>query len=92
MELLIKLPDACGITEDIIKKGEWESGSLFDTVLRGAVMNGQILPKGHGRLVDEEEVTKAVRPYVAFNDLYDAMKEVHTVVEPDYINQEEDDG
>ena len=55
-------------------------------------MTGQILPNGHGRLVDEEEVTKAVRPYVAFSDLYDAMKEVHTVVEPDYINREEDNG
>ena len=92
MELLIKLPDACGLTEDIIKAGDWKSGSLFDTVLRGAVMTGQILPNGHGRLVDEEEVTKAVRPYVAFSDLYDAMKEVHTVVEPDYINREEDNG
>ena len=43
MELLIKLPDACGITEDIIKKGEWESGSMFDAVLREAIMTGQIL-------------------------------------------------
>ena len=60
------------------------------TLLEQLVKQGTVLPKGHGRLVEEEEVTEAVRPYVSFSDLYDAMKEVHTVVEPDYINKEED--
>lgn len=62
------------------------------TLLEQLVKQGTVLPKGHGRLVDEKEVTKAVRPYVSFSDLYDVMKEVHTVVEPDYTNKEEDNG
>ena len=51
MQIVINLPDT-NITEDIIRAAKWEDGSLFDMVLRGAMKDATILPKGHGRLID----------------------------------------
>ena len=40
MKILIELPKNA---EEIIKRGNWEEGSLFDKVLRSALKNGTII-------------------------------------------------
>ncbi len=48
-----------------------------------AILNGVPLPKGHGRLVDENEVFDAFTPYANIDALCDALDKLHTVVEAD---------
>lgn len=55
MDIVVKLPDT-NITEDIIRAAKWEDGSLFDMVLRGAMKNAIILPKGHGAIKDVSQI------------------------------------
>lgn len=72
IELVIKLPDANGITKHIIERGEWEHNSLFDQILRGALKKAVILPRGHGDLVD-------ISPYkgkVICSHLYSGVKKL----------------
>lgn len=56
MQIVIKMPDT-DTTDDIIRSGQWENGSLFDIALRDALKNCIVLPKGHGRLIDEKEIS-----------------------------------
>lgn len=53
-----------------------------------AIMNGTPLPKGHGRLVKEDDVYDAFRPYVGFGDLYDVLDEIPTIIEADKESEE----
>lgn len=55
MQVVINLPDA-NITEDIIRAAKWEDGSLFDMILRGAMRDAIILPKGHGAIKDFDKI------------------------------------
>jgi len=55
MKIVINLPDT-DITENLIRAAKWEDGSLFDIVLRRAMKDAIILPKGHGELKDFEKI------------------------------------
>lgn len=50
---------------------------------RWVLKNGTLLPKGHGRLIDADDVYNALRPYVSFSDLYDVLDEIPTIIETD---------
>lgn len=43
MQLLIDIPDGNGITQDIIRKSDWETGSLFDFTIRQAIRDSRII-------------------------------------------------
>lgn len=51
MQIVIKL------TEDDYKKVQ--DGRAAVTVMRNAIRNGKVIPKGHGRLIDAEELETA---------------------------------
>lgn len=48
-----------------------------------AILDGTPLPKGHGRLIDADEVYDAFRPYVSFTDLCDTLDALPTIIEAD---------
>ena len=74
MHIVINLPGT-NITEDIIRAAKWKDGSLFDIVLRGAMKDATILPKGHGRLIDADAVNlKDISPVDGFS-VYGATAE-----------------
>jgi len=66
VEVLIRLPkdtfDAVGMLHKFIDdghiiNGHHMKGSTFGTMLK-AIANGTVLPKGHGRLIDADELKK----------------------------------
>lgn len=77
MQILINLPDT-NITEDIIRAAKWENGSLFDLVLRGAMKDAIILPKGHGDLIDRNDLK-----YEKYNSYAYAIANAPTIIEAD---------
>lgn len=89
MQIVINLPDT-NITEDIIRAAKWEDGSLFDWVLRGAMKDAIILPKGHGRIGDLDRLYNVFEKNVvsadAFKELFDHAP---TIIEAD---RSEEDG
>ena len=80
MQIVIEIPDT-NIPEDIIRVAKWEDGSLFDMVLRGAMRNATILPKGHGDLIDRQELLKL--PIDKANYPSNYVKYVQTIIEKD---------
>ena len=77
MEIVIKL------TKEDFKKVQ--DGRSPVTVMRNAIRNGKVLPKGHGRLVDEDDVLN--NPDGIYYDLCDVPSymehHISTVVEAD---------
>lgn len=43
-----------------------ENGALIDK----AIINGTVLPKGHGRLIDESEMNQKLGEYYYLNEVY----------------------
>lgn len=58
MQIVIDMPNST--TKEMLEN--YESGSMFDEVLRGALKQAIILPKGHSDLIyrDEIEYMKAI--------------------------------
>ena len=69
IELVIKIPEemyeALRKTHMIISSGQ-RSGKTLMSVIYNAVSNGTPLPKGHGKLVDYEELKSNAREYGAY--------------------------
>ena len=88
MEIVVKLPDT-NITEDIIRTAKWEDGSLFDIVLRNAMKDAIILPKGHGKIGDLDRLYNVFERNVvsadAFKELFDHAP---TIIEADKEDKE----
>lgn len=61
MELVIKIPDEY---KELLDHGKAD-GSIRKSILN-AVANGTPLPKGHGKLKDEDEIVKAIEDRVEF--------------------------
>lgn len=70
IELVIKIPDRIHYG---IEKGITVNGSEASQIVLDAVKNGTPLPKGHGRLKDEDEVIKAIEDRVEFLRKNDAV-------------------
>ena len=70
IELVIKIP------KEIIKDAK-DSPNYYPSYLFGkiwkAVANGTVLPEGHGRLKDEDEIIKAIEDRVEFLRKNDAV-------------------
>ena len=52
MQIVIDMPDST--TKEMLEN--YESGSLFDEVLRSALKRAVMLPKEHGRIVDIDKL------------------------------------
>ena len=68
MEIVINIPE-----EVYNKLPEAELGSNVVADVLEAVENGTPLPKGHGRLKDEDEIVKAIEDRVEFLRKNDAV-------------------
>lgn len=84
MQLVIELPDDFkGYIEDVLMGVGDASGILVD-----AVMEGIPLPKGHGRLIDADDLYKHVENYgegiyrLNFIDAY-YVRKAPTIIEAD---------
>ena len=55
IELVIKIPEE---TYKNIQSRDWKNGELVFSDEWKAIHNGTILPKGHGRLIDADELKK----------------------------------
>ena len=69
MQIVIDVPDFRwleneGDFKEAVK--EYEQGSRFDKEIRGALLNGTPLPEHHGRLIDADELLKAIDTWDKF--------------------------
>lgn len=69
MELVIKIPNET--YQEVVK-----NGFIYDEdneVISHAIINGTPLPKGHGRLKDEDKIVRAIEDRVEFLKRNDAV-------------------
>lgn len=57
----------------------------FGTAIDEAVANGTPLPKGHGRLIDADELKKVINQF----DYYDQVSDAPTIIEADNAKSED---
>jgi hypothetical protein len=67
-EIVIKIPEEIYKNKNYIDYFGCSSLTLADTI-----ENGTVLPKGHGRLKDEDEIIKAIEDRVEFLRKNDAV-------------------
>ena len=80
IELVIKIPEEkyqgiLNMTEEILDAGTFCSPRY----LYKAVLYGTPLPKGHGRLIDADDLLAEINQF----DYYDNVKEAPTIIEAD---------
>ena len=82
IEMVIKIPEEAKKAFDRAESNELKGG-YYDHggVIGAAIINGTPLPKGHSRLVKVDDVYDAFRPYVGFDDLYDVLCKIPTIIE-----------
>lgn len=88
MQIVIEIPDTAyeGIMNAHKASGNWDD-SLIGVLCKG-VANGTPLPKGHGRLIDAEELKKIIQKndalYMAgFNICLCDINDTPTIIEAD---------
>lgn len=91
MKIVIELDDnVYGLlkrTERVFKYIDKEDDTV-DTALMRAVINGTLLPKGHGRLVDEQQIIDRFKPVEKFeywriglDGLVNVLSDAPTIIE-----------
>ena len=82
------------MTEDDYKKVQ--DGRAAVTVMRNAIRNGKVIPKGHGRLIDErllredmERAYKYANELVALGFAESFLEHAPTIIEADKEGAEE---
>lgn len=88
IELVIK------ISEDDYEKMKWTSvknGAKEELdYMRGLILSGTPLPKGHGALIDRSEVIKNLLDYKkGKKTLGQCIEDVQTIIEVDWEDEEE---
>jgi hypothetical protein len=102
VEVVIKIPKER--LNEIIKVANTMFGSTMLNDIEDAILDGRILPKGHGRLVDADEMVKILRKSEYYQekrgDFYGAdvtsrvknfIEDTETVIEADKTESEETD-
>jgi len=74
IELVIKIPEEAKQAFDCAESNDLK-GCYYDHggVIGNAIKNGISLPKGHGRLKDEDEIVRAIEDRVEFLRKNDAI-------------------
>ena len=92
MQIIIDVPD---VVKQRLDEGHIENGSIMSWALLDMIKNGQVLPKGHGDLIDRE-VAKEVMMHEMCGTGYQGMAMrvldsdfyIPTVIEADEENKE----
>lgn len=82
MKLVIDIPDKI---YNAFHKGNW-SATYDGKKIRDIVMKGTPLPKGHGRLIDADEIQFENAEFDTYNDYsiaFDAIDQADTIIEAD---------
>ena len=94
MKLIIDIPEvfyeALRETDEIIS-GQ-RSGKTLMSVIYNAVANGTPLPKGHGRLIDADEIQFENNEFDTYSDYsraFDAIDGAETIIEADKAESED---
>lgn len=75
IELVIKIDKD---TYNDIQSHDWKNGVRWYSEEWKVIHNGTLLPKGHGKLVDADELTKEIKSYISdtsdlhYDDLVEA--------------------
>lgn len=86
MKLIIDIPE--NMYKDIQSR-DWKNGELVFSDEWKAIHNGIPLPKGHGRLIDADELLTSERPKGIADDvwkeshIYKLLSNVPTIIEAD---------
>ena len=80
MQIMIEISDTL---KDIADKEDFKTFTNFmwQTILMDAIKNGTPLPKGHGRLIDADDVCET--HVYGWWDLHKVMKNAPTILEAD---------
>lgn len=73
IELIIKMPEEIRLALTNNIQLSIDQQSICDSYIKQAIINGTPLPKGHGRLKDEDEIVKAIEDRVEFLRKNDAV-------------------
>lgn len=89
MRLVIEIPDGYDVTRI-------QNGSIASKVVLNAVKNGTPLPKGHGRLIDADELKKTIQEndvlnMTGFNVRLCDINNTPTIIEADNAESEVSD-
>lgn len=87
MQIVIEIPEELknkidNANEDNYRTYIW----WFETTLYCAIKNGTPLPKGHGRLIDADEIQFENTEFETYGDYciaFDAIDEAPTIIEAD---------
>lgn len=91
MQIMINIPDAI---KEMADEGDKKLiHMMWMLILIDAIKNGVVLPKGHGRLIDETKLediihdkgfnSKFMNPVFTMTEVADMMDDVPTVIEAD---------
>ena len=87
IELVIKIPEEVKQTFDNAKNEDLYANYYDRNSLIGkAIQNGIALPKGHGRLIDADEIQFENAEFDTYGDYsraFDAIDEADTIIEAD---------
>lgn len=85
MQIIIDIPDYLYKVIQDCKIIEGDNEGNVENVLTKAVENGVVLPEGHGRLIDAEEVIKIANKT---KDIHGAIWNASTIIEADKGDKE----
>lgn len=74
MQIVIELPDGC---YEELNNGQFPIQDAYRLV--AWIKEGTPLPKGHGRLIDADELKKVINQF----DYYDQVSDAQTIIEAD---------
>lgn len=57
IELVVKIPEEIRLALISNIQLSLDQQSIYDSCVKQAIINGTLLPKGHGRLIDEKEIS-----------------------------------
>lgn len=79
MQIVINMPDST--TKEMLEN--YENESMFDEVLRDALKQAIILPKGHGRLIDADKLMTDINTWCDCEKGTCLLKDTLTIIEAD---------
>lgn len=96
IELVIKIPEEIRLALINIIQLSMDQQSICDSYIHQAIINGTPLPKGHGRLIDADEldVTTVTTDDYSGNEVLDVVlkddiDDAPTIIEADKAGSEE---
>lgn len=87
MQIVIEIPEEVKEVFDKAKEDDLK-GSYYDynSIIGKAIQNGTPLPKGHGRLIDADEIQFENADFDTYGDYsraFDAIDQADTIIEAD---------